>query len=51
VGEFAGSLGETAAKARVWGAMKTIAAEGGLKAKARPKTRRDAGKDPGQASG
>jgi hypothetical protein len=37
VGEFAASLGDRPAKARVWAAMKAIAAEGGMKAAGRPK--------------
>jgi hypothetical protein len=37
VGGFAASLGDPRAKARVWAAMKAVAAEGGLDAKGRPK--------------
>jgi hypothetical protein len=37
VGEFSVSLGDRPAKARVWAAMKAIAAEGGMKATGRPK--------------
>jgi hypothetical protein len=39
--EFAASLSDVPAKARVWAAMKAIAAEGGLKAKGRPKAPRE----------
>jgi hypothetical protein len=39
--DFAASLSDAPAKARVWAAMKAIAAEGGLKAKGRPKAPRE----------
>ena len=50
-GEFAESLAGTAAKAPVWNAMKTIAAEGGLQAKSSPKVRRGGPSDPAQPDG
>lgn len=37
VGDFAASLAEPGAKAGVWSAMKSVAAEAGFKAKGRPK--------------
>jgi hypothetical protein len=39
-GDFVASLGDEKAKARVWGAMKAVAADGGLKAAGRPKAPR-----------
>jgi hypothetical protein len=44
-GDFVASLGDVAAKARVWAAMRAIASEGGLKATGHPKAPRDGRSD------
>lgn len=47
--DFAASLSDAPAKARVWAAMKAIAGEGGLKAKGRPKAPRESANGPAKA--